>query len=217
MHVTGPGSLLILAAAVLAISAGCSSPAADPSPIAAADTSAAPGPATPTKARPSESPSQPTSTPGSSASPTATAEDCTPTSQYYRINQCAVPGKTPAQVLAACTIAANGNMWGQSFTSGKEYSDKVIEQNSKICLAGSDLKVSADAPIDVAGCPSGCKDPRGKGKLAYIVVSGKTVGRSPNVVISLPFKADGTAIRGSNLAPNTVDMVNAWYRSFEGE
>lgn len=154
-------------------------------------------------------------TPTSTPSPTATAEDCTPTSQYYRINQCAVPGKTPAQVLEACIIAANGNMWGQSFTSGKEYSDKVIEQNSKICLAGSDLKVSADAPIDVAGCPSGCKDPRGTGKLAYIVVTGKTVGRSPNVVISLPFKADGTAIRGSNAAPNAVAMVEEWYKSFE--
>ena len=120
-------------------------------------------------------------------------------------------------MLEACKIAANGNMWGQSFTSGKEYSDKVIEQNSKICLAGSGLKISADAPLDVAGCPSGCSERRGEGRLTYIVLSGMTIGRSPNRLVSLPFKADGTAIRGSNAAPNAVDMVNAWYRSFEGE
>ena len=56
-----------------------------------------------------------------------------------------------------------------------------------------------------------------KGKLAYVVLSGMTIGRSPNRLVSPPFKADGTAIRGSNAAPNAVDMVNAWYRSFEGE
>ena len=50
-----------------------------------------------------------------------------------------------------------------------------------------------------------------------VVVSGMTVGRSPNRLVSLPYKADGSAIRGSNFAPNTVAMVESWYKSFEGE
>lgn len=187
-----------VATLMLAVLAGCTSVSAAPVPTTPAATSVttSAAPSTPATTSPSAT-AKPSASATATASPTAEftptwgpTEDCTgatPVPKYAA--QCAVKGKSQAQVWQACQAAAKGALWDSSSNAPTRLGakDPNLDQDMAICGKGAGLK--AGGMLWVFGYPAFQKGKPVPNTLQYFLIRGDT--NPGGDVVFFPFFVNG--------------------------